>query len=66
MGDNDDEMPAPGQTVRAFEADTSSLEWTKTPTHIPAKRAVKVYSIELSDPTLRILARPTPFKSTLN
>lgn len=66
MSDSDDKTPAPGQTVRAFEADTSGLEWTKTPTHIPAKRPVKVYSIELSDPTLRIAARPTPFKNTLN
>ena len=66
MGDDDNNDLAPGQVVPAFEPDLSEFKWTKTPTHIPPKRPVKVYTIELSDPTLRIATTPTPFKNTLN
>lgn len=60
----------PGDTVEAFEVSNSpsggGFQWTKAPTHIPPKRPVKVYTIELSDPTLRIATSPTPYKNTLN
>jgi hypothetical protein len=58
----------PGDLVKAFELDhrTEPFQWAKTPTHIPAKRLVTVYSIELEDPTLRIATSPTPYKNTLN
>lgn len=63
-GDNND--LAPGKTIPVFEPDLSEFKWTKTPTHIPPKRPVKVYTIELSDPTLRIVTGPSPYKKTLN
>ncbi|MEP1496353.1 MAG: hypothetical protein ABJQ34_00975 [Paracoccaceae bacterium] len=65
MSDSD-ETPASDQTVNAFEADKRGVEWIKTPPHIPAKRPVKVYSIERSDLTLRIATSPPPLKNTLN
>ena len=66
MSKDDNDKLAPGQIVRAFEPDLSEFKWAKTPTHIPPKRPVKVYTIELSDPTLRIATSPPPFKNTLN
>ena len=68
MGDSNDLKP--GDLVDAFEATKlpggESPQWVKQPTHYPEKRPVIWYTIELSDPTLRILARPKPFKDTLN
>ena len=66
MSDYDNDKLAPGQVVLAFEPDLSEFKWAKTPTHIPPKRPVKVYSIELSDPMLRIATTPPPFKNILN
>ncbi|MEP5821270.1 hypothetical protein [Tateyamaria sp.] len=66
----DDDVLSPEESFRVFGqkmmAESEPFKWTKTPTHIPAKRPVKVYTIELSDPTLRIATSPTPYKNTLN
>lgn len=59
-----------GDLVDAFEATQSpsgeELQWVTQPTHYPKKRLITWYSVELSDPTLRISTRPAPFKNTLN
>jgi len=47
-------------------AEMESFKWAKTPTHVPPKWPVKVYSIELEDPTLCFATSPTPCKNTLN
>jgi len=70
MSKDDDDILSPEETFWLFGeqmmAEIEPFKWAKTPTHIPAKRPVKVYTIELSDPTLRIATGPPPFKNTLN
>lgn len=70
MSKDEDKILSPEETFRLLGeqmlAKTETFKWAKAPTHIPPKRPVKVNTIELSDPTLRIATTPPPFKNTLN
>jgi hypothetical protein len=70
MSKDDNDILSPEESFRVFgqnlRAEFEPFKWVKPPTHIPPKRLVKVYSIELDDPTLRVASTPLPFKNTLN